>query len=71
MLKYLTVLVLFAELTYKNEFFCLISQEQGFGMLEIEIHARETCEPWRFKLSELEEAISNARQRLLELRKGT
>ena len=62
---------LIAELSYRNELFCIISQEQGFEMLDIEIHGSKSSNPWRFKLIEMEEAISIARQRLFELRKET
>jgi hypothetical protein len=62
---------LIAEIYYKGGFLCLISQEEGFETLDIAIHPRKNGEPWRFKLSEFEDAIARARQRLFELRKGT
>jgi hypothetical protein len=62
---------LIAEISYKGEFLCLISQEQGFETLDLEIHPRKNGEPWRFKLDEFEDAIARTRQRLFELRKGT
>ncbi len=62
---------LIAELTLGDELFCIISQEQGFDRLEIAIYPTKTGDTWSFKVSELEEVIANARQRLFELRKGT
>ncbi len=58
------------ELSYDDEFVCLIHQEKGFDALEIEIHPRKDGQPWKFSLSELEEAFSMIRQRLCEFRKN-
>jgi hypothetical protein len=48
---------LIAEIYCKGEFLCLMSQEEGFETLDIAIHPRKNAEPWRFKLSEFEDAI--------------
>ena len=58
------------ELSYDDEFVCMIHQEKGFDALEIEIHPRKDGQPWKFSLSELEEAFSMIRQRLWEFRKN-
>ena len=58
------------ELSYDDEFVCLIHQEKGFDALEIEIYSRKDGQPWKFSLSELETAFSKAKQRLWELRKS-
>lgn len=58
-----------AELYYKDEFLCLMSQEQGLGSLDVQLHPRSDGQPWQFKLAQLEGAIGRAKQRLWELRR--
>ena len=60
---------LIAEISYKGDFLAIMSQEDGFDSLDLEIHARKDGKPWRFKSTEFEEAIAKAKQRLWELRR--
>jgi hypothetical protein len=60
---------LIAEISYKGEFLALMSDENNDGFFDIEIHSRGDCEPWRFKLMDFQEAVAQAKQRLLKLRK--
>ena len=60
---------LVADISYKGTFLALLSQEEGFESLDVEIHTREDGRPWRFKLMQLEEAIAKAKQKLWELRR--
>jgi hypothetical protein len=58
-----------AEIYYQNEFVCLISQENGCNQLDIEIASKPNGESWKFSLSDFEQAIEKAKQRLWDLRK--
>lgn len=60
---------LIAEVLYRGEFVCLITQESGFGALDVEIHARADGQPWKFKLAAFEGVVTQAKKRLWELRK--
>jgi hypothetical protein len=53
----------------QKDFVGIVSQESGFDSLDIEIHPRRDGEPWRFKLSELTQALEQAKTRLWELRR--
>lgn len=39
---------LVAEITYGNELVCMLTMEQGFDLLQLEIHPRKDCQPWCF-----------------------
>ena len=58
-----------AEINYDGLFFALISQEEGFEHLRIEIYPREDGEKWCFKVTEFIEVIELSKKRLWELRK--
>lgn len=60
---------LVADIYYRGDFVCMISQESGFDYLDIQIHARKNGKPWEFKLAEFELVLSDARNRLWELRR--
>ena len=57
------------EIKYDGEFCILVTQDEGFESLDVEIYPREDGQPWRFKMKELEWALNRARQRLWELRR--
>lgn len=50
------------EIYSKDRFVCLISQENGFDGLEIEMHARADGQPRRFKLSAFESVVAQAKK---------
>ncbi|MCH1429143.1 MAG: hypothetical protein L7U87_00120, partial [Chlamydiales bacterium] len=58
-----------ADIYYKDEFVAMLSQENGFENLEIEISAPKEEERWVFNFKEFEEVLSYAKKRLWELRK--
>lgn len=60
---------LIADIYYRGEFVCLISQENGYDSLDMEIHPRANGQPWKFKLSAFEGEIAQAKRRLWDLRK--
>jgi hypothetical protein len=62
---------LVAEITYENQLVCLLSQERGFDLLEIEIHAQKSGEPWHFEMRKFQDALDRAKERLWDLRKDT
>jgi hypothetical protein len=62
---------LVAEITYRNELVCMLTMEQGFDLLKIEIHPRKDCQPWCFDEREFEENLMTAKRRLEQLRKTT
>ncbi len=60
---------LIAEVLYKGEFCFLISQETGFRNLEIQVQSRQSGQPWRFSVAEMEDSIKRAKKRLWELQR--
>ena len=58
-----------AEIYFEEQFVAMLTQEQGFENLEIEIHSPPNQKFWTFKFSEFEEAVQHAKCRLLELQK--
>jgi hypothetical protein len=58
-----------AEISYRGEFLCRLSQEEGFESLAIEIFPKQDKQPWHFKLKNFEDSISKAVERLWELRR--
>ena len=62
---------LVAEIYYDGEYVCMVSQESGFGTLDLEISMRECDESWLFKFDDFLSALSKAKQRLWELRRNS
>jgi hypothetical protein len=60
-----------AEIFFEDQFVGIITQENGFEYMEIEIHPRLDKKVWVFKFSEFEAVIKSARKALLEMRKPT
>lgn len=60
-----------AEIYFRDQFVAVVSQEDGLERAVVEIHARESGEPWSFSLQEFMEALNKAKQRLWELRRET
>lgn len=58
-----------AEIYFQGEFMCLLSQDEGFDSIDIEIVCNSKNKKWTFKLADFEGAISYAKKRLWELRK--
>jgi hypothetical protein len=58
-----------AEIYYKDQFLCVVSQEKGYQSLDIEIASNSNADSWQFKLSDFEQVIEKAKIRLWELRK--
>jgi hypothetical protein len=57
------------EIKYDGEFCIVVSQDEGFESLDVEIYPRDDGQPWRFKMKELECALNRARQGLWERRR--
>lgn len=58
-----------AEIYYQELFIALLSQEQGFEKLQIEIFENPNGDTWSFLLEDFLEAIELSKKRLWELRK--
>ena len=58
-----------AEIYYKESFLGLLSQEDGFEHLQLEIYPSPNVEAWSFNLKEFLAVIEGAKKRLWELRK--
>jgi len=61
---------LYAEISYAGEIVAEVTQDEGYEALDVTILARKDNQPWRFKLGSLEEAITEAKKRLWELRRA-
>lgn len=59
-----------AEIYFQDKFLGLVSQEEGFNSIDIEIICNSKNENWKFKLADFEIAIAYAKKRLWELRKN-
>jgi hypothetical protein len=60
---------LIAEIYFGDEFVALLSQENGFESIEVELHPRQNGQPHRFPLGDLQGALEKAKSRLWELRR--
>jgi len=60
---------LIAEVRYEGECCFVMSQEDGFQNLKIELHARGNGQPWTFRVADFEEAVKDAKQELWRLRR--
>ena len=58
-----------AEIYYDDQFVGIMTQEQGFENLEIEIYPLPNQQHWTFKLIDFEEVIKSAKETLWEMRK--
>ena len=59
-----------AEIFFDDQFVGILTQEQGFENLEIEIHPSQNKKNWKFKFSEFEAVLKSAKDSLLEMRKS-
>lgn len=60
---------LVAEIRYDGKFCCLVSQEEGFDKLHIEIYPRKDGKQWDFDFRELQRILQLAADELWRLRK--
>lgn len=60
---------LYAEIQYKNEAVVVLTQEEGFENLKMQLCPRKNGKEWEFHLKDFLEAIEHAKQRLWEMRK--
>lgn len=58
-----------AEIYFQDFFIAMISQEQGFEKLQIEIFQNPRGEAWTFLLDDFLKVIDLSKQRLWDLRK--
>lgn len=59
-----------AEIYFQDEFFAIISQENGFDNLEIEIHPPACSKTyWTFRYSDFEVVLRQAKDTLWKMRK--
>jgi len=61
---------LIAELYVDGECLMIVSQENGFDSLDVEILPREDGSHWQIKCEQLVELLAKAKARLFELRKA-
>ena len=60
---------LIVDIGFDNQLVALLTQEDGFENLRIQLHSPKNASYWDFRLDELEAIIQKAKQRLWELRK--
>lgn len=60
-----------AEIFFEDQFVGILTQEQGFENLEIEIHPPKNKNFWAFKFSEFESILKSAKEALREMRKSS
>jgi len=58
-----------AEIFFEDQFVGIITQEEGFENLEIEIYPPNNKKFWDFKFSEFEAILKSAKETLWEMRK--
>lgn len=61
---------LIAEIYFNDEFVGLVSQEQGYDSLDLELYPLRSGQPHRFKLKDFEAVVEKAKARLWELRRA-
>lgn len=59
-----------AEIYFEEQFVGIITQEEGFENLKIEIHPPQNTKFWNFKFSEFECMLKSAKEALWEMRKS-
>ncbi len=59
---------LVADIGFNENLVALLTQEQGFDNLRIRLYPPKNLDFWDFRLDEFEKVLSNAKQRLGELR---
>lgn len=60
---------LIADIYFKDQILAIVSQEEGFQNMRIQIYSSPNDEFWDFRFDEFEEIIQKAKKRLWELRK--
>ncbi len=60
---------LIADIGFDNQLVALLTQEDGFENLRIQLYPSKNANYWDFRLDELEAIIQKAKQRLWDLRK--
>lgn len=58
-----------AEIFFEDQFLGILTQEQGFENLEIEIYPPQHKKFWVFKFSEFEAVLTSAKKSLWDMRK--
>jgi hypothetical protein len=48
---------------------CIVTQEEGFDLMEVELFAPPEGSTWRFGLKDFEEALAALKNRMWELRR--
>ena len=59
-----------AEIYFEDQFFAIVTQEEGFENLEIEIYPPPNEKFWQFKFSQFEEVLKSAKDALWDMRKS-
>ncbi len=60
---------LVADVYFDDQIVFVVTQEHGFENMEIEIYSPENQGKWLFKMSEFEDVVRHAKERLWDLRK--
>ncbi len=60
---------LVADIYFEDQIFAVLKQEDGFENMQIELYPTKNQPFWLFKISEFEQVIQYAKQRLWDLRK--
>jgi len=58
-----------AEIYFDNQFVAILTQEEGFENLLIEIYPPENKKHWSFKFSDFEAILKKAKEQLWKMRK--
>lgn len=60
---------LVGEVYYHDVIVCLLTQEDGFNMMQLELFTPTTGDKWIFNMNEFEDALKAVKARLWELRR--
>ncbi len=60
---------LVGDLYFDDQIVCVLTQEQGFEAMQIEVHPRPTGGSWSFPLADFEGALEALKRRMFELRR--
>lgn len=60
---------LVGDLYFDDQIVCVLTQEEGFESMRIQIYASTGGEPWSFSLADFEAALDALKARMWELRR--
>jgi hypothetical protein len=60
---------LVGDLYFDDQILCVLTQEQGFDAMQIEVHAPPAGGAWSFALADFQAALEALKRRMFELRR--